>query len=200
MNNLNVDAILDEINNGYISAQAHPSAPLTILNYTQRAQFDWRWNEQTVQCRGLIVDSSWNVVSRPFRKFFSVDQYQGEIPREPFQVFEKLDGSLGILYRVDGEPFIASRGSFTSEQALRASDILRRKYRDVQLDDSLTYLFEIIYPENRIVVDYGDMEDLVLLATINTRTGVEQDAPEIGFPVVKRYDGLQKEGVICKDG
>lgn len=106
------------------------------------------------------------------------------------EAFEKLDGSLGILYRVDGEPRIASRGSFDSEQALRATAIYRNKYARVKLDDSLTYLFEIIYPANRIVVDYGDTEDLVLLAVIETATGIERPLPDIGLPLVKRYDGL----------
>ena len=34
-----------------------------------------------------------------------------------------------------------------------------------------TYLFEIIYPENRIVVDYGDYKGLVLIDVIDNETG-----------------------------
>lgn len=189
---LDVDAIRREIDAGYISEQLHPSAPLRILNYTQRAQFDWKWNTETLQCRGLIVDDDWNVVARPFPKFFSVEQLNGVVPVEPFEVYEKMDGSLGVLYRADGQPQIASRGSFTSGQALRATSILERKYGHVRLDHSLTYLFEVIYPENRIVVNYGDLEDLILLAVIETATGVEQPLPDIGFPLVKRYDGIEQ--------
>ncbi len=189
---LDIEAIQREIAAGYINEQSHPIAPFRILNYSQRAQFDWRWNAETMQCRGLIIDQSWEVVSRPFPKFFSVEQLNGIVPVEPFEAYEKLDGSLGILYHVDGEPCIASRGSFTSEQAHRATQIYRQKYRNVQVDPALTYLFEIIYPENRIVVDYGNKEDLILLAVIETATGNEQPLPEIGFPVVKRYDGFSQ--------
>ena len=35
---------------------------------------------------------------------------------------------------------------------------------ELQLDTGLTYCVEILYPENRIVVNYGGREDLVLLA------------------------------------
>lgn len=45
---LNVEAIQQEVAAGYINEQLHPSAPLRILNYSQRAQFDWRWNAATM--------------------------------------------------------------------------------------------------------------------------------------------------------
>lgn len=187
---LDVEAILREVDAGYINIQEHPECDLKILNYSQRTQSDWRWNRETMQCRGLIVDSSWGVVERPFPKFFSIEQLDGVVPAEPFEVYEKIDGSLGILYHVEGHPGIATRGSFTSEQAQRATEIYRKRYSGVEIDPSLTYLFEIVYPENRIVVDYGDTEDLILLAVIETATGAERPLPEIGFPVVKRYDGI----------
>lgn len=191
-NTLDVDAVCREIAAGYINEQSHPKAPLRILNYSQLAQFDWHWNQETMQCRGIIVDEHWNVVARPFPKFFSVDQLNGVVPVEPFEAYEKMDGSLGILYHVDGQPHIASRGSFVSDQAVRATRIYQTRYQHITLDPKLTYLFEIIYPENRIVVDYGDMEDLVLLAVINTNTGEELPLPDIGFPLVKRYDGIHQ--------
>jgi hypothetical protein len=101
-----------------------------------------------------------------------------------------VDGSLGILYWVGDEPAIATRGSFTSRQAVEATRILRERYGQIRLDRSKTYLFEIVLPWNRIVVDYGDREDLVLLAVIDTASGEELPLAEIGFPVVRRYDGI----------
>jgi RNA ligase len=70
-----------------------------------------------------------------------------------------------------------------------------------------TYLFEIIYPENRIVVDYGGYKGLDLLAVLDTETGktlpmVELD--DVGTPVhpidftsfaeLKSIDEKNKEG------
>jgi len=180
----------EEIESGYINAQFHEEAPLIIFNYTNKAQYDWHWTKATKQCRGLIVDQNGNYIARPFPKFFSVDQLNGKVPNEPFTVYEKLDGSLGILYHIGDEVRIATRGSFVSPQAIEATKIYQEKYRHVELDRSLTYLFEIIYPENRIVVDYGDTRDLILIAVIDTATGIEQDLPEIGFPLVKTFDGI----------
>lgn len=187
---IDFDAIQAQVAAGYISVQGHPSADLRIFNYTTKAQFDWHWTPETRLCRGLIVNGQNCIVARPFPKFFSFEQLQGQVPAEPFEVYEKLDGSLGILYWLGDEPFLATRGSFISAQAQRATRILRERYAHLPFERAHTYLFEIIYPENRIVVDYGATEELFLLAVIETATGRELPLPQLGVPLVRRYDGI----------
>ncbi len=178
----------------YVAVQKHPTEELYIYNYTPKAQYEKLWDEITLQCRGLILDALGEIVVRPFRKFFNLEEHLPlEIPHEPFEVYEKMDGSLGILYWVNAEPFIASRGSFISDQARKATQLLYTKYAASipLLQRGVTYLFEIIYPENRIVVDYGQKEELVLLALMDNETGLDLPLQEVGFPLVKRYDGLK---------
>jgi RNA ligase len=179
-----------EIENGYIKEEWHSSGQFRILNYTQKTQFEWRWNEITCQCRGLIVDSEFNLIARPFPKFFSYEQLEGKIPHEPFKAYEKLDGSLGILYWHNKQKAIATRGSFTSPQAVKATEILKERYNDILFCPEFTYLFEIIYPENKIVIDYGEKEDLILLAVIETSTGKEMPLPSMGMSIAKHYNGI----------
>jgi RNA ligase len=152
----------------------------------------------------LVLDRDGNVVAKPFDKFFNYEELK-EIPNEPFEVFEKMDGSLGILFNYEGTWIMATRGSFFSEQAIRGMEMLK-KYKYERLLPGFTYLFEIIYKENRIVVDY-DYEDLVLLAVIDNQDGYElkMHDPKIhlegirfihlyqnlGFKVVKKYDGIK---------
>lgn len=185
-----------------MSCQKHPESDLLIWNYTQKCQFAKEWTEETMMARGLITDLEGNIKSRPFKKFFNYEEHFGDdcklqpLPLEEFTVTEKMDGSLGILYFMpDGEPRIATRGSFTSDQAIKGTQILHKKLRDtkngfITFDRQYTWLFEIIYPENRIVVDYGKTEDLILLACINTETGEETPVSIIDSPFtkVKSYD------------
>lgn len=187
---LDFDRVFQQVEQGYINVQRHPTNGLQIFNYSKKTQFERLWTAETLACRGLIMGAHGEIVARPFPKFFSYEQLDGRVPAGPFEVYEKLDGSLGILYLDDGCPKIATRGSFVSQQAERASRILSEKYADVEFDPKLTYLFEIIYPENRIVVDYGQTEDLILLATIDTHTGIEQPLFEFGLPLVKRHEGF----------
>lgn len=190
---MNLQKYIDE---KYISVQKHPTKDLYIYNYTQKAQFDRVWTEETMNCRGLILDGSGNIIARPFPKFFNLEEAieQGEqLPLEDFVIQEKFDGSLGILYWVGDEPFLATRGSFISDQAKVGIEILQgyRMYFN-ELNRNYTYLFEIIYPENRIVVDYHGRRDLVLLAVIDTKTGEEKNVYEecSGFPFASYIDGI----------
>lgn len=210
---MNTALLKEMISKNYVRVNKHPLHDLYIYNYTAKAQYDSVWNEITLSCRGLILDGNDKVVARPFAKFFNLGEIKDlQLPNLPFEVFDKLDGSLGILYWINETPFIASRGSFSSEQSDRANEMLHEKYRSAWslLDKNKTYVFEIIYPENRIVVDYGNEEKLVLLAIIDTQSGAEFPLEDIGFPLVEKYDGIQdldllkamnndnKEGFIIK--
>ena len=182
------------IQEGWVEVQKHQQRDLYIYNYTQKTQFEKYWNEITLQCRGLILDSEGEIIARPFKKFFNIEEHSSEhIPQESFELYEKMDGSLGILYWVNDFPYIATRGSFHSDQAVKANQMLNTTYSHVlkNLNKEYTYLFEIIYPENRIVVNYGDFEGLVLLGIIHPKTGIEMPLDvSLGFPVVKSYDAL----------
>lgn len=210
---MNTLLLKEMILNNYVKVNKHPEHDLFIYNYTAKAQYDSVWNEITLMCRGLILDQNDAIIARPFPKFFNFGESEiQELPSLPFEVYDKVDGSLGILYWINKIPFIASRGSFNSKQAEKATQLLHEKYRDswVHLDASKTYLFEIIYPENRIVVDYGAAEKLVLLAVIDTKSGAEFPLENIGFPIVEKYHGVadfellkarnedNKEGYVIK--
>ena len=191
-----LDALIE---GGYITRRRHPLHDLFILNYTPKAQYEGLWNATTTACRGLVLDGYGRVRARCFRKFFNYEEVRGEVESRSgmgFKTYEKVDGSLGILYWADGRPAIATRGSFSSDQALRGTMILRQRYGSADLDPRLTYLFEIVYPENRICVDYGDKEDLVLLAAFDTESGKEVDPPSAPFPVARAFDlGSDFEGI-----
>lgn len=194
-----LDAIGEMIAAGYVMVRKHPELDLYVYNYTRKAQFEWVWNDVTMACRGLILDGEGNLIARPFAKFFNLEHLEqlGIVPDGPFEVYEKLDGSMGTLYFTPDGPAIASRGSFTSEQAVRGTEILRRDHPRISLDTvrpELTYVFEVIYPDNRIVVDYGQRESIRLLAAIDKRTGREADldvaAGELGVVPVRRFDDI----------
>lgn len=192
---IDLDKFKQLANERFLSVQPHPRLELLIWNYTQKAQFDKMWTEETLMSRGLITDLKGNIIQRPFKKFFNLgEDPEVDLPAEDFEVTEKMDGSLGILYWEGNKPCLATRGSFVSEQAIKGTEILTQKYGMVKFDPKLTYLFEIIYPENRIVVNYGDTQDLVLLAVLDTETGKEgllDDFRGLGVPLVKRYDGIK---------
>ncbi len=240
---------------GLLHKQTHPTLDLTIWNYSPKVQYERLWDDITLQCRGLVTNSKGVIVARPFKKFFNYEEHKPEdIPNEDYVVYEKMDGSLGILFYYEeeltderryniwfnnnyetgmerffnpndlpdfdnpyyeptpkkkGEWILSTRGSFTSPQAIKGKEILDR--HDISAwRKTNTYLFEIIYPENRIVVDYKGEEKLVVLGAIHTDTGEEVPDSSLfwlqdsGFEIVttyktwgETYDLLKEE--ISKD-
>ncbi|MEW5938504.1 MAG: T4 RnlA family RNA ligase [Chloroflexota bacterium] len=169
---------------------------LLIFNYTAKAQYEGRWNFFERVSRGLIVNAhTGEIAARAFDKFFNWLQDGQKSNGHIVSITEKMDGSLGILYRVDGEYRISTRGAFHSDQAEWATKFLHEHYNLDGLPNELTLLFEIIYPENRVIIDYKGREDLVLLAARNRFTGaylpffpnIQLLADKYGFPLPRVY-------------
>jgi RNA ligase len=173
-----------QVAEGMVKVVPHPSGALRILNYTKRAQYTPElWNHVTDQCRGLIVDMNDKIVARPFAKFWNLDDPRHpetlteNLPSYPPVLTRKVDGSLGIGYRLDGVWRVATRGSFVSEQAAWASAWLAENSPSLW-PEGWTPLFEIVYPENQVVVRY-EFAGLILLAMVKIETGEEASYAEL---------------------
>ena len=115
------------------------------------------------------------MLARPFAKFFNHGQPGApELDLDaPVVVTDKADGSLGIIYPTpDG--LARSRPAARSPRSRRGTR--RRCCADRYAARSRRrrgspYSFEIIYPANRIVLDYGGLDDLMLLGAVDIATG-----------------------------
>lgn len=170
-----------------IGKQVHPKLPLTIYNYTARAQYVGQWTKSERVCRGLIVEDGTNkVIARGPEKFFNYGQTGApEISMDDeVIVTRKEDGSLGIGWKYGDHYGVSTRGSFMSDQAIHATAMLDEQLRaDISTYDerNQTKIFEIVYPLNRIVLDYGDRDELIALGNVDNETGViiERYSPTI---------------------
>lgn len=176
---------------GLIRSQLDHTGKLRIYNYTEAAAYGSVWDAVTMACRGLIQCDD-EIVARPFKKFFNLQELPKDIIpwQDPYLVQDKLDGSMIIVahYPQGGHQndfIVATRGSFQSEQALHAREILEDTYADWRPPKGWTALFEILYPANRIVVDYGNTDDLVLIGAVKNHDGEDwplANLDEFGWP------------------
>lgn len=186
---LDVDKVNEYVRQGYITRRPHPRLDLDIYNYTPKTTYENLWDHETMTCRGLVVNSKGHIVARPLPKIKSIHEYEDQsfiTSWELKRVQEKKDGSLGILVFYNDEAFITTRGSFESDQAREATKILNNKYQyfvdhkvrklpqtfDYRCALPITFCFEIVYPQNRIVVDYGQAKDLYLICGISIESGM----------------------------
>lgn len=158
-----------ELNGGYIRVSPPSEHDLRVVCYTQKAVFENRWNDVTRRCRGLVIARQNQIAAWCMPKFCNASEhidgrpYAPPLPNEPFQVFSKVDGSLGTVFHRDGRWLVATKGGFGSAQAKWAQAWLD-DHDLSELNPHNTYTTEIVYPENRIVVDNGELETLTLLA------------------------------------
>jgi RNA ligase len=165
---------------GYVSVQSHAEFPLSIYAYGRKTVCEQKWDGVTTKCRGIIVNNlTGEIVSRPFEKFhnYGAGSDAGvEVGLGEPVIWEKMDGFMCTLYTWEGIDYIASKGSFHSIHAKWATAWLRAKFGpSMGLPTGYTAVFEGLHPDLRIVVDYHNRKELVLLAIIDNETGEEFD-------------------------
>jgi len=195
--------LLKEVEAGRVSVQR--TGDLAIFKYSQDCHIQGLWNETNRQARGIIFRDDGTIVARPFPKFFNLGEVAetqlANLPwHEEVEIYEKVDGSCGIGYFHESFWKLATPGSMESEQAMVGTDILNGLYkRYIPYERSFlpidcTPVFEIIYPENRIVVDYKGETFLSLLAIFELNgeewhpRRVDQLAAKCGFKRPQRFN------------
>ena len=173
------------------------------FKYTTNTVYSEDWDSVSLHARGIVFEyETGKVLARPFDKFFNLgeminvetgelksiagyvkqhlgfDNLSGDYKHQKFRVMDKLDGSLGIAFWTGTDWYVKTAGSFESEQAKWAIEWFDMLIDPNVLDESKTYLFEIIYDEDKHPIEY-DFEGLVLLGIIDTQTGIEEPLSEI---------------------
>lgn len=178
MEKYDLEAFEDMVRHGYL--RKAEKGDLVLYGYTDKTTFERAWQTKyTLHARGIIFNKkTGHLIAKPFPKFFNLGEMENvslvNLPKEPYRVYEKVDGSLGIIFYYQGRWHIATRGSFSSEQAMMGQIMLDSgQYKLQHLDPNVTYLVEIIYPENKIIVDYKGERCLICLGAYNTITGEE---------------------------
>lgn len=200
---------LDELTaEGYLRKVISPCGKLMLYNYTDKCTYEKKWNKHTLNARGTVYEiATGKIVATAFPKFFNFKELQPVIQKTlmkktKFTVCEKMDGSLGIVYFYDGKWRVNTRGSFSSDQAIKATEMLEG-YFTSNMNTNVTYLVEIIYPENRIIVDYGMEEKMTLLAGINNETGKDVSLEELSetspFPDANIYHDFRSINEVIEE-
>jgi RNA ligase len=154
------------------------------------------------ECRGLIFGSDGNLMSRPFHKFFNINEREETQSHavdmtRAHTVMEKMDGSMIRPILVDGHLRLATKMGVT-DVAMQAETWLAAHPESGRLKIWLisqmmfgeTPIFEWISPFNQIVLAYEEA-DLVYLGSRNNTTGEYSFAEDHIFTKVPRYGSVE---------
>lgn len=172
-----------------------------------------KWTKDNLIFRSSVWDKEGDPVSLSFKKFFNWDEAPTIDPApdslENAKLMEKLDGSTLIISRYKGHTVIRTRGTVDARKQDNGHeiDVLREKYNKFfefieALDTTpVSYIFEWLSPTNRIVLDYGEEPDMVLIGvifhndyTLMTQDGVSTVASQLQLrrPKLFNYNSVEE--------
>lgn len=150
------------------------------------------------ECRGLIFDETGAIMSRPYHKFFNINEkeetqsHRLDLTRAHI-VMDKLDGSMIRPVRMHGMVRLATKMGVTdiAMEAEKLLDADQYTWLDDMMIDGFTPIFEYVAPTNKIVVEYAEAK-LILTAVRETVSGEyrslrQWDAP---FEIVSGADSI----------
>lgn len=162
---------------GKLRHSVAPSGALHVWCYSVQTVYSRDWDDLTRLCRGLVTDAEGNVISRPFPKFFNWGEPEApgpEITQGPFWAYDKEDGTLIVVGECNGEAIVSTKGSFGTWH----SEAARKMLEGWTPVPGSTAIFELIHPDNRIVIDYAGREELILLGAVANGDGCDHFTPE----------------------
>ncbi len=176
-----------------------------IFKYVQFAS-DFT-KELVRESRGIILQKgTWDVVCLPFSKFFNFGEPNAfDLCLTGSSIIEKTDGSIIKVYFYDGKWRVATNGTIEAEDASTRDDKITFKdlFFDVISPDRFeeltsfyfhrddTYLFELIHPMNRVVVDYHGKKELIFIGCRNNKSFVDDDIFILQYPFVKKFEEIR---------
>lgn len=128
--------------------------------------------EHQLFAKGIVYDSEYNLVSLPLIKIYNLGEKEhGDRLAKKLNLTEvphKWDGTMIQLFKHGDEVVYTTRSRFwTDDFCDWAKEIMDEMYPSFSPLPGYTYVFELIHPDNRIVTDYGDLRDMVLLSVFD---------------------------------
>lgn len=193
---------LEKLSNEYqIKVNRHQKySNLVCLKYSQ---LNSPMNEIIVQqSRGIILDEAknWQIISYSYDKFFNYGEPNAvNINWENATVYDKLDGSLMVLYYYNNNWQVQSSGTSDATGAVNGfpftfADLFWRVWHELNYqlpnDKEYCFSFELLTPYNRIIVQQNN-NDLILHGVRNLQTLQEENpkfwAEKYDFHLVKSF-------------
>lgn len=199
--NMTNEQMIDLFNTKNIELSFEPD--LILFKYGIEADFA---DAVVKNCRGIILyRDDFSIACYPFDKFGNYNEsYADDIDWTTARVQEKLDGSLIKVWfnKLTNKWVVSTNGCIYAEKApqpntenyLNLFNQSKSKVDFEKLNQDLTYMFELVSPDNKLVLDYA-YTDLWHIGTRNNITCEEVNI-DIGIQKPVEYDVSTLEDTI----
>jgi hypothetical protein len=152
----------------------HPG--LFVLKYRREVFHKNLWNAFLEECRGLVVDKNFNIVSRPFLKIYNygVEKEAPTFqPEDEVMVFRKVNGFMVAATFYMGALVVSTTGSLDSSFAELGYNYLLKSpamLEEMKHMSEFTFMFECCDPSDPHIVD--ETPGLYFIGVRHKQTGV----------------------------
>ena len=193
-----------------IAANRHQKYPnLVCFKYSHRHS---PMNSEIVhQARGIILDEAndWEIISYPYKKFFNHgEKYAAKIDWKTAKVYEKLDGSLVVLYYYDNRWWVQTSGradasGLVKNKSVSFCELFWQVFWQLNYqlpkEVEFCYMFELMTPINRVVVP--QVKNRLVLHGVRNLVTLEEEKPEkwaekYNWEVVKTFNFKDFKSVL----
>jgi len=156
---------LYEQNKNFVTRKESKTYPgLYVLKYARKVFYSGKWNDFLRECRGMVVDKDWNIVSLPFTKIhnYGIEKDAPEFDdNELVFASRKVNGFMIACTWYNDDLLWSTTGSLDSDFIGYAKDIFntwtdeqRMKFRDlIRSNRSQTFMFECVHPSDPHIVE-----------------------------------------------
>lgn len=166
---------------------------LMSLNFSEKAFYKKKWNQNTITARGLFVDkTSGDIKIRSYNKFFNLNENPDTSVRElkkkvayPLMAYDKYNGFLGIASSVNGVFTLASKSTtqgpfveYFQEIFNSLTESEKEQLKQLSETYNCSFTFEVMHIEDRHIIDFDKNRLIILDAIPNSYdiNGVTVDA------------------------
>ena len=148
-----------------------------IVYLIQPQHIGTKWHQDNKHMRSVVVNYAGEVISAGFPKFTNWGENPDHFPvpnsLKHCTVVEKLDGSLLIVSKYNGQYILRTRGTVDASTMANGHELelfkntILSKLADNNDTWDYSVLFEWLSPINKIVLNYGDEPSWRLIGFIN---------------------------------
>ena len=149
---------------------------LHVLKYKRKVFYDSLWDEHLEECRGLIVDDDFNIVSYPFTKIYNygIEANAPKIaPDEMVHAMRKVNGFMVAVTWHKGKLLVSTTGSIDSDYVKMARELMEPTidyYNETCSENSdYTFMFECVHRNDPHIIP--EKEGMYFLAARKKQLG-----------------------------
>ena len=155
------------LNNPKLVSMKPAGDGIFVLKYRKSVFYDNLWNDFLEECRGTIVDSDFNVVSRPFTKIYNYGvEAKAPVLADDVEVtaYRKANGFMCAMTWYKNDILVSTTGSTDNDYVNYAKEMMLKHmcWEDWVLaigsNEGFTFMFECVHPNDpHIIVEKTGM-------------------------------------------